>query len=232
MSIRASLFRGLYRALGIKKLFALPEDEILKVIAKQNRNRGFYMPTDHKAFYEKKVICGSLCLVVRQHQEPSRRAILFFFGGGMVIGPDKGDIPVLRKLCFGTGCDIWFPCYPLCTDHCITETYEMAFECYRQMVALYGSGNVSTCGFSSGGTLALGVAATTAPWAHPCLSPGILWRWPPGRCSMAHCRNLRTPAAAPTSPIPSSPAPAWCTATACSPISPRPGRTSTRSSRF
>ncbi len=203
MSIRASLFRGLYRALGIKKLFALPEDEILKVIAKQNRNWGFYMPTDHKAFYEKKVICGSLCLLVRQHQEPSRRAILFFFGGGMVIGPDKGDIPVLRQLCFGTGCDIWFPCYPLCTDHCITEIYEMAFECYRQMVALYGSGNVSTCGFSSGVRWPWASRPTTAPWARPCLSPGILWRWPPARC----------------------------TATACSPISPRPGRTSTRSSR-
>lgn len=180
MSIRASLFRGLCRALGIKKLFALPEDEILKVIAKQNRNRGFYMPTDHKAFYEKKVICGSLCLLVRQHQEPSRRAILFFFGGGMVIGPDKGDIPVLRKLCFGTGCDIWFPCYPLCTDHCITETYEMAFECYRQMVALYGGGNVSTCGFSSGGTLALGVAAHNSALGAPLPQPRHIVAVAPG----------------------------------------------------
>lgn len=184
MSIRASLFRGLCRALGIKKLFALPEDEILKVIAKQNRNRGFYMPTDHKAFYEKKVICGSLCLLVRQHQEPSRRAILFFFGGGMVIGPDKGDIPVLRKLCFGTGCDICFPCYPLCTDHCITETYEMVFECYRQMVALYGGGNVSTCGFSPGGTLALGVAAHNSALGAPLPQPRHIVAVAPGE---VHC---------------------------------------------
>ena len=34
------------------------------------------------------------CLIVREHPKPSDRAILYFFGGGMVIGPDKGDLPV------------------------------------------------------------------------------------------------------------------------------------------
>lgn len=33
----------------------------------------------------------------------------------------------------------------------------MAFECYRQMIERYGEGNVSTCGFSSGGALAIGI---------------------------------------------------------------------------
>ena len=56
---------------------------------------------------------------------PSERAILYFFGGGMVIGPDKGDLPVMRKLMQDTGCDMWFPFYPLCTEHCITDTYDM-----------------------------------------------------------------------------------------------------------
>ena len=62
---------------------------------------------------------------------------------------------MIRKLCSQTGCDVWFPAYPLCTDHCITESYDMVYECYRQMLLLYGDGNVSTCGFSSGGALAL-----------------------------------------------------------------------------
>ena len=38
----------------------------------------------------------------------------------MVIGPDKGDLPVMRKLCRETGCDVWFPFYPLCMEHCIS----------------------------------------------------------------------------------------------------------------
>ena len=38
----------------------------------------------------------------------------------MVIGPDKGDLPVMHKLCRETGCDVWFPFYPLCMEHCIS----------------------------------------------------------------------------------------------------------------
>ena len=180
MSFFASVLRGVYKLSGAKKAFSLPEDEILKVIEKQNRSRGFFMPTDHKAYYEKKIIRDFPCLIVREKPEPSKRAILYFFGGGMVIGPDKGDVVVLRKLCRETGCDVWFPFYPLCTEHCITDTYEMAYECYRQMTAIYGGGNVSTCGFSSGGALALGMAAHNNAQEHPLPAPRHIVAVSPG----------------------------------------------------
>ncbi len=57
----------------------------------------------------------------------------------MILGSDKGDVSVAGKLAEETGCDVWFPYYPLCTDHCITESYDIAFECYRQMIELYGN---------------------------------------------------------------------------------------------
>ena len=156
MSIFASILRSVYKLSGAKKAFALPEDALRKEIEKQNRHRGVFTPTDRKAYYETIAVNGFPCLIVREHPKPSERAILYFFGGGMVIGPDKGDLPVMRKLCRETGCDVWFPFYPLCMEHCITETYAMVYECYRKMIALYGGGNVSTCGFSSGGALAFG----------------------------------------------------------------------------
>ena len=182
MSIFASILRSVYKLSGAKKAFALPEDALRKEIEKQNRHRGVFTPTDRKAYYETIAVNGFLCLIVREHPKPSERAILYFFGGGMVIGPDKGDLPVMRKLCRETGCDVWFPFYPLivihkkkitlipgcdvwfpfyplCMEYCITETYAMVYECYRKMIGLYGGGNVSTCGFSSGGALALGIAA-------------------------------------------------------------------------
>ena len=159
MSIAAALLRGAYRLVGAKRAFALPKDEILKVIEKQNKNRGVFVPTDHKAHYETIDVGGFPCLIVRENPAPAKRAVLYFFGGGMVIGPDRGDLPVMRKLCRESGCDVWFPFYPLCTEHCITKTYDMVYECYRRMIERYGGGNVSTCGFSSGGALALGIAA-------------------------------------------------------------------------
>lgn len=119
MSFGASLIHAVYRLSGVKKLYSLPEDELLKAIEKANRVRGFFLPADHKAYYEKKMIGDFPCLIVRAAEMPAKRAILFFFGGGMVIGPDKGDAAVLRKLCFGTDSDVWFPIYPLCTEHCL-----------------------------------------------------------------------------------------------------------------
>ena len=180
MSIFAALLRGVYKLSGAKKAFSLPEDEILKVIEKQNRSRGVFTPTDKKAYYETVTVNGFPCLIVRQKPTPSGRAILYFFGGGMVIGPDRGDLPVMRKLSRESGCDVWFPFYPLCTEHCITETYDMAYECYRQMIALYGGGNVSTCGFSSGGALALGMAAHNNAQPEPLPQPRHIVAVSPG----------------------------------------------------
>lgn len=144
---------------GIKKKYLLPEDEFIKEISKMNKSRGFYMPQDNKAVYKVHEVYGNKCLIVQKKEMRAQRAILYFFGGGMLIGPDKGDVDVIVKMVNGTGCDVWFPMYPLCIDHCITESYEMAYECYRQMIEIYGAGNVSTCGFSSGGALAIGIAA-------------------------------------------------------------------------
>ena len=109
MSILATVLSGAYKLIGAKKAFTLPEDEILKVIEKQNRSRGVFVPTDNKAHYQMIEVNGFPCLIVRKRPEPAERAILYFFGGGMVIGPDKGDLPVMRKLCRETGCDVWFP---------------------------------------------------------------------------------------------------------------------------
>ena len=191
ISVFASLLRGAYKAVSAKKAFGLPEDEIKKVIEKQNRNRGVFNPTDRKAYYETVTVNGFPCLIVRKDPKPSERAILYFFGGGMVIGPDKGDLPVMRKLMRDSGCDVWFPFYPLCMEHCITETYAMAYECYRRMIEIYGGGNVSTCGFSSGGALALGVAAHNNAQPKPLPQPRHIVAVSPGEVPWNDAEKMR-----------------------------------------
>ncbi len=103
MSIFASLLRSAYKLSVAKKVFKLLEEKIFKVIEKQNRSRGVFMPTDHKAYYEMIDINKFPCLIVRENPTPSKRAILYFFGGGMVIGPDRGDLTVMRKMMRETG---------------------------------------------------------------------------------------------------------------------------------
>lgn len=183
MSIAAKIFRKAWGLTGMKKMFSLPEEELLKTVGKLNKDRGFFLPKDKEFLYEKRVILGEYsCLTIQHKTKPAKRAILFFFGGGMMIGPDAGDVSVLKKLCRATGYDGWFPFYPLCTDHCITDTYAMAYECYRQMVDIYGGGNVSTCGFSSGGMLALGVAAHNSALGTPAAQPRHVVAVSPGEC--------------------------------------------------
>ncbi len=191
MSVFAAMLRGAYKLSGAKKAFRLPEAEILKVIEKQNRNRGVFVPRDRKAHYEMIDVNGFPCLIVRERPEPAKRAVLYFFGGGMVIGPDKGDLPVMRKLARDSGCDVWFPFYPLCTEHCITETYAMVFECYRRMIAQYGGGNVSTCGFSSGGALALGIAAHNNAQGRPLPQPRHIIAVSPGEVPWNEAEKTR-----------------------------------------
>ncbi len=158
MSIAAKAINFGLRMSGMKKKYQLPEKEFLKEVEKMNKKRGFYMPKDNKAVYKEHEVFGNKCLIVQKEQQRSKRAILYFFGGGMMIKSDKGDVDVIVKMVNQSGCDVWFPMYPLCLDHCIIDSFKMVYECYRQMIELYGAGNVSTCGFSSGGALAIGIA--------------------------------------------------------------------------
>ena len=70
MSIFASILRAVYRLSGVKKSFTLPENELRKEIEKQNRHRGVFTPTDHKAYYETITVNGFPCLILRENPNP------------------------------------------------------------------------------------------------------------------------------------------------------------------
>ena len=147
MSIRYKLASAALRAAGTKKLFALPEEELLEKVRGMNRRRQFQMPKDHKAVYGDRLILGQYhCLTIQLGQKRTKKAILYLFGGGMIVGPDQGDIKTARDFAVRSGSDCWFPYYPLCTDHCITETYEMVLQCYREMAECYGAEHISLVG--------------------------------------------------------------------------------------
>lgn len=98
-------FGGAYKAVGAKKAFGLPENEIRKVIDRQNRSRGVFTPTDNKAHYEMITVKDFPCLIVREKPEPSKRAILYFFGVGdihFIYSSDEvlyGALPDFEAAC-------------------------------------------------------------------------------------------------------------------------------------
>lgn len=158
MSVRYQLISAFVKRMGMKQLFSLPAGELLEKARKMNRGHRFRLPKDHKAFYGDRLILDHYhCLTIQRKRECAPKAILYLFGGGMVIGPDQGDVKTARDLAARSGSDCWLPFYPLCTDHYITETYEMVFQCYKEMAGIYGAKQVSVVGFSSGGALAVGI---------------------------------------------------------------------------
>ena len=125
-----------------------------------NRRRQFQMPKDHKAVYGDRLILGQYhCLTIQLGQKRTKKAILYVVRRWIdrrvltrrILRRSAGFCcPQRRPTC-------WFPYYPLCTDHCITETYEMVLQCYREMAECYGAEHISLVGFSSGGALAVGL---------------------------------------------------------------------------
>ena len=151
------LTKTVVKAAKIKKSLIGTKEEVLAKAAKMNaKSRHFIMPTDNKAHYTDHLIQGQYhCGEIDTDKKRRKNAILFVFGGGMILGSDKGDIGLSRKIAEKTGSDVWFPYYPLCHEHDMLENVQMIFECYEKMLTFYKPENIVFLGFSSGGALIL-----------------------------------------------------------------------------
>ena len=144
-------------AADLRKSLIGTKEEVLAKAAKMNaKNRHFIMPTDYKAHYTDHLIQGQYhCIEIDMDKKRRKNAILFVFGGGMILGSDKGDIGLSRKIAEKTGSDVWFPYYPLCHEHDMLENVQMIFDCYEKMLTFYKPENIVFLGFSAGGALIL-----------------------------------------------------------------------------
>ena len=151
------LTKTVVKAAKIKNSLIGTKEEVLAKAAKMNaKSRHFIMPTDNKAHYTDHLIQGQYhCIEIDIEKRRHKNAILFVFGGGMILGSDKGDIGLSRKIAENTCSDVWFPYYPLCHEHDMLENVQMIFDCYEKMLTFYKPKNIVFLGFSSGGALIL-----------------------------------------------------------------------------
>ena len=151
------LTKAAVKAANMRQSLQGTKEEVLARAAKTNeKNRHFEMPQDSKAHYTDHLIETQYhCLEVNQAQQRSKRAMLFVFGGGMILGSDKGDVGLSRKIGVMTDADVWFPYYPMCHEHDMLENVQMIYECYAKMLQFYSPENIVFLGFSSGAALLL-----------------------------------------------------------------------------
>lgn len=96
-ALRNPLYRLMIKAViaaNLRKSLIGTKEEVLAKAEKMNaKNRHFIMPTDNKAHYTDHLIQGQYhCIEVDIEKKRRDKAILFVFGGGMILGSDKGDI--------------------------------------------------------------------------------------------------------------------------------------------
>lgn len=147
LSIRFKIAKVAVKLMGMKKLFALPQDELLKKVEKMNETRGFRMTSRRGFGYEDRLINGSHCLKIRTGDAPSQCALLFLFGGGYILGPDDGDVKLAERMGAKSGRDIWFPYYPLCTRQSVKCAFDAVYAVYREMLREYAPENIAILGF-------------------------------------------------------------------------------------
>ena len=152
-----ALTKALIRKIKIRESLIGTKEEVLARAARMNAKRSFpIVPADSKAHYTDHLIGGQYhCVETDLQTSRQDGAVLFVFGGGMILGSDKGDAGLCRKIAKLTGRDVWFPYYPMCHEHDMLENVEMIFECYTKMLKFYKPENIVCLGFSSGGALIL-----------------------------------------------------------------------------
>lgn len=182
MSVRYQIAKRIVKLTGMKKLFQLPQDELLKKAEQMNRKRQFHMPKDTKARYADRMILDCHCLTMETQPKKSDRALLFLFGGGMLLGPDNGDVKIARDIGRRSGRDVWLPYYPLCTGHSMLEATQMVYETYRQMLLEYEAAHIAILGFSSGAGLALDLVTYINLQGNELPMPGRMVLSSPGTC--------------------------------------------------
>ena len=176
----------------IKKMFSLPTEELLQKAQKMNRKRCFKMPKDRRYSYEDIVFLDQYhCLKIRSKEEGAKKAVLFLYGGGMIFGPDNGDIKFACDIVEQTKSDIWFPFYPLCIENSIDVLYNMIFEVFKRMVHEYGAENISLLGFSSGAALSIGLCLYNHKQSEPLPMPRSVIACSPGSVPLSAEENAK-----------------------------------------
>ena len=171
----------LVKALNIKKMSKKPAEEIITLKKKQNQKLIIPQLKDPEIACSRITVDGFTVLRMT-HEKKADRATMFIIGGGMVSPPRPGSIRKALRFSKETGLDLFIPYYPLCVDYPLTRAYSMIYATYKLMLEEYGADHISLLGTSSGGNLALGLAAYINAEKLDTPMPAYIMAISPGTC--------------------------------------------------
>ncbi len=186
MSFTSRMLIGFLRLSGMKGKLAKGSQKTFEEAVSYNRKHPFIMPGDRKAIYERIDIQTSFgsfpCVRITQPDSRKDHAVLFTWGGGGLLNTWKSQLGIAVKLGRDANVPVYYPIYPLATDHSLLDTMEMIAETYGKLLEDCEADNISVIGVSSGGSQALDLITyineyrrnLEKPGKVICVSPGCV----------------------------------------------------------
>ncbi|MEZ5243806.1 MAG: alpha/beta hydrolase [Acidimicrobiales bacterium] len=103
--------------------------------------------------HEQLAVAGSALHLLERDAGGPRRVLLYFHGGGYMVGPAKMHWKAAAEVARGGRADLAMLIYPKTPEHDHRATIAAAVEAYELLVSRYGSDNVVVGGDSAGGGL-------------------------------------------------------------------------------
>lgn len=184
MSISYELFKLGIRAAGVKRLTRLPASQLTALSRAMQRRAPFRLPADGRGwrYTDNLVLEKYHCVKAQAAGKPAGRALLYLYGGGMMMPPPARYFEYAKKLGRLTGRDVWYAHYPLCADASVLDAVQMLHAVYEKMLAEYAPEDIVFYGFSSGGGLLTFLLLYQREQAAPLPSPAKLVLVCPGSC--------------------------------------------------
>lgn len=183
MSFRYQLLKRVMPLMGVRKMFDLPQDELIRRVSDINAKRTpLKLPKSDKAFtFERlRTESGFEYIKVVPEGADSRKALLCFHGGGYLVAPTTADLKTAAEFGRLARRVVYFPLYPLCTEYSIRTTFDMALEVYGLLTKAYEAKDIVVMGASSGAALAIGMLLHNNAKGRPFEMPACVAALSPG----------------------------------------------------
>ena len=111
---------------------------------------------------------------IKSRKETSDRKVMYIHGGGFFAEAFKAHWDMCQRLVDATGCEIYFPVYPLVPESSSKESHEMLLKVYKELLKVTPPDKITFIGDSAGGTLCLSLSMLIRDNGLPAVSELIL----------------------------------------------------------
>ncbi|MCI8404136.1 MAG: alpha/beta hydrolase [Clostridia bacterium] len=161
MSFRYKILEHGIRAIGIKKMYDMPEDKLLRYL--KTNHRAYDMPDFvYKRLAVKKTdMDGQLLFKLEPEDGANEKVIFFIHGGGGMMCPTRLHYRMAVKLVKNTGAALYFPFYPLGPEASVVRAADWLDLAYNEVLKKHDPKNITIIGDSAGAALSVCVCRRT-----------------------------------------------------------------------